>query len=63
MLRRNILVRGLAKPALLCGRGQTSQGGPVWKNQRRRYLSSVRKAALARSIAPQGASCISADDS
>ena len=44
-------------------KNQSSQGGPVWENQRRRYLPSVRKTALVRSIAPQGASCISADGS
>ena len=59
---KNILVRGLAQPVLSAGESVIA-GRASMENQRRRYLPSVRKTALVRSVAPQGASCISADDS
>ena len=41
----------------LCGRISYRRTGQYGENQRRRYLPSVRKTALVRSVAPQGASC------
>ena len=51
---KNILVRGLAEPALSAEESVIA-GRTRCNNQRRRYLPSVRKTASVPSVAPQGA--------